>query len=405
MLNRITGLVLRPSRTPRELPRPQTLGQRARSTLGLQSLGGLMMRSRNRVGASADGDMLRPGRLRVVATAAAGGTGTNSFADGLVNGTIVASVAASALTVAIKTLAGADPSSGDPVHLFTRSATAANGDYTDTAISSALSLTISSGSTMGATNGVAFRLWLVAFLDSGTVRLGLVNLWDSAGLTLMSLDETGTASSTAEGGAGAADSAQVIYTGTAVTSKVYRILGYLEWSSGLATAGTWASAPSKVQLLGPGVKRPGDVVQVAYTKTGAVATTTTTLPWDDTIPQNTEGAEFMNRAITPRSAANLLEISAQLHLANSAPNRIAAALFQDSTASAIATMGVANDSAGFERTLALFWTMLAGTTSSTTFKVRAGAVGAGTTTFNGQASARLYGGTLNSYMRIAEIMA
>jgi hypothetical protein len=62
------------------------------------------------------------------------------------------------------------------------------------------------------------------------------------------LSETGLISTTAEGGAGAADSATVVYSTTARSSLAYRALGYIE--STQATAGTWATAPSTIQGQG-----------------------------------------------------------------------------------------------------------------------------------------------------------
>ena len=50
------------------------------------------------------------------------------------------------------------------------------------------------------------------------------------------------------------------------------------------------------------------LVQAAHTQSGAVQTGTTTIPYDDTIPQNTEGTEFFTQAITPTSATNKLLI-------------------------------------------------------------------------------------------------
>jgi hypothetical protein len=50
--------------------------------------------------------------------------------------------------------------------------------------------------------------------------------------------------------------------------------------------------------------------------------------------------------------------------------------------------------------------MLAGTTSATTFKFRAGTSSAGTTSFNKvNGGADLYGGTSASFMKAQEIMA
>jgi hypothetical protein len=184
----------------------------------------------------------------------------------MVNGTIVESHAASAVTFAIKTLAGTDPSASDPTLFVFPTAT---GGYAVRTVTAALSLVVSSGSSLGATNGVPFKLWLVAFDDAGTVRLGVINCW--SGTRLYPLNDGLVASSTAEGGAGAADNAGTFYTGTAVTAKPYRIIGFAEYQSGLAAAGTWIVTPDAVRLFGPGVRKPGDVVALQ-----AMSTTTQT---------------------------------------------------------------------------------------------------------------------------------
>jgi hypothetical protein len=145
------------------------------------------------------------------------------------------------------------------------------------------------------------------------------------------------------------------------------------------------------------------VVQIVNTQTGAVATGTTTIPADDTIPQNTEGDEYMTLAITPTNASNKLLIEVCFQGSNSAANNTqVVALFQDSTANAL-TSGQMTLTAANNMRQCLTYYMTAGTTSATTFKVRAGGVSAGTTTFNGSASARLYGGVFNSSITITEI--
>ena len=169
---------------------------------------------------------------------------------------LVASVATSALTIALKGADGADPSATNPVHIPFRNATAATGTPTWQSVTAALSLVISSGSTMGFTSATAGRLWIVAFDDAGTIRLGAINVLNAT--SVYPLRDSILVSSTAEGGAGAADSAQVFYTGTAVTTKALRILGYMEWSAGLTTAGTWDIVPTTIQVSGLGVLRPND---------------------------------------------------------------------------------------------------------------------------------------------------
>lgn len=330
--------------------------------------------------------------------------GLNNSAMGasMVNGTLIASVAASALTVAIKTLAGADPSATDPVKIYFRNATAATGDYTVLTLTAATSLVVSSGSTLGTTNAVPHRLWILGFNDAATFRLGIINTQITGGI--FPLGDEIISSSTAEGGAGAADSAGVIYTGTAVTAKGMRILGYVE--STQATAGTWATTPSFVQLFAAGVHKPGDTVQTVISIDGAVNSGSTTVPSDDTIPQNTEGNQFMTQAITPTSAINRLHISHFGNYANGTGSvQHVSALFQDATANALAAFSQGSITANVPFSLGFQYEMRAATTSSTTFKIRTGPVSASTITFNGAAAARLYGGTYASTLKIIEVMA
>lgn len=330
----------------------------------------------------------------------------------LQNLSLSVTVAASALTIALKDRDGSDPTAASPVSAGMRNVTAATGDFTAQNVVTANSLVISSGSTHGTVSNVPFRLWIVLFNDGGTLRLGSINCLSTVAgagagrdvTAIYPLSAWGIASSTAEGGAGAADSAQVFYTGTAVTSKAFVVLGYAEWPSGLATAGTWSAGPSRVQLFGPGVPLPGQVVQVARNDTGAAATGTTTIPNDDTTPQNTEGDQYLSQAITPVSAANVLAVDSQGSLASSATGGLTWALFQDSTANALTAVGARSTASGDNWSMRVEKRVLAATTSSTTFKVRGGLNNAGTTTFNGASGARLYGGVHNSYLEIREIM-
>lgn len=322
---------------------------------------------------------------------------------GLINGTLVASVGSSALTVAIKTLAGNDPSSSDPVYIGFRDVAAGTGDYVLITLTAATSFVISSGSTMGFNSGEASRLWIVGFNDAGTFRIGAVNA--RSGTSVMALSDHLLAASTAEGGAGAADSAQVIYTGTAVSAKAMRILGYMDWSSGLAAAGTWSNVPTGIQLFGYGVPRPGDTVQVARTDTGALATGTTTIPLDNTTPQNTEGDQYMLQAITPTAAPNVLAVESQWHGSSGASVVLIMALFQDAAVNALTTTYHQLDTGGDRTAMYLKRRLLAGLAVATTLKIRAGGSSAGTTSFNSSSGGAVFNGTMNSYLEVSEIMA
>ena len=110
----------------------------------------------------------------------------------------------------------------------------------------------------------------------------------------------------------------------------------------------------------------------------------------------------MTQAITPKSATNQLVIEAVWTGAHSAVVDLCGALFQDSTANALAATLVLNDTAAGRRQLVIRHTMVAGTTSSTTFKIRVGGSAAGTTTFNGAGGARRFGGITVSHISVTE---
>jgi hypothetical protein len=150
-------------------------------------------------------------------------------------------------------------------------------------------------------------------------------------------------------------------------------------------------------------KSAGTVLQVATFQTGAVATGTGTIPIDDTIPQITEGTEFMTLAITPTSAANKLIINVTMQLDKNNANTLTVALFQDSTANAIASQFYGALGSGISMPMSFTHSMISGTTSATTFRVRAGSDAAGTVTINGRGGGRIDGGVAVSSITIYEV--
>ena len=158
------------------------------------------------------------------------------------------------------------------------------------------------------------------------------------------------------------------------------------------------------------VKLTGDTVQQVYASSGAVTTlaSPTLIPFDDTIPQITEGTEILTATITPTSASNYLEIEAVTHLSgNATSGYLLGALFQDSAANAIAGEIITYTGAGFCMLMVIRCRILAGTTSATTLRLRTGP-GSGTTTqltINGSAGARLLGGVYLTSLTVTEIKA
>ena len=78
------------------------------------------------------------------------------------------------------------------------------------------------------------------------------------------------------------------------------------------------------------------------------------------------------------------------------------ALFQDSIANALAAT-MDTWSANWGQRIDLIHYMSAGTTSSTTFKIRIGGTNAATTTLNGASGSRYYGGVMSTNLTIWEI--
>ena len=151
------------------------------------------------------------------------------------------------------------------------------------------------------------------------------------------------------------------------------------------------------------------VLQVVNAELNTFFSTTSTFPIDDTIPQNTEGAQILTCAITPIFSTSKLIIDVVMNVANDVASDISIiALFQDTTANALR--------ASWSRTVAtnnpvsamvIKHYMTSGTTSATTFKVRGGGLTGNAATFqiNGGSGTRYLGGSLISSITITEIAA
>lgn len=149
-----------------------------------------------------------------------------------------------------------------------------------------------------------------------------------------------------------------------------------------------------------------NVVQVISVGDGGSAIGTTTIPMDDSIPQNTEGTQFLTATITPTNSVNRLMIDVTLYVSiNTSSLWVIAALFQDNTASALtsATAWHGTNVTGIIP-ISFHYSMVAGTTSATTFRVRAGGSGSSTVTLNGVGGSRFLGGSMTSTITITEVV-
>lgn len=200
-------------------------------------------------------------------------------ASDIMNCSLATSVGSSALTITLKNAAGSTPSTGSPCKISFRNATSATGTYSAVSVTAATSLVVSSGSTLGSTGGagVTEYVYVYALNNAGSIELGVSTKWFDTGSVV---------SSTAEGGAGAADSGTVIYSTTARSNVAARLIGRIAFTE--AVAGTWATAPTEISVGTFQVKPQSSVLPRAFVRfdptsasssdlTGTYSRTTTTV--------------------------------------------------------------------------------------------------------------------------------
>jgi hypothetical protein len=149
----------------------------------------------------------------------------------------------------------------------------------------------------------------------------------------------------------------------------------------------------------------GTVAQVVADTEAAYTTLGTIIPFDDTIPQNTEGDEILSVAITPVNASSTLKIEVILPIVGGPASTMAsAALFVDSTANALAAGAGSIPGTANTTSIVFTHTVSAGSTSARTYKVRAGSASATDAKLNGDNSARVFGGMTAATLTVTEIL-
>lgn len=154
------------------------------------------------------------------------------------NYSLAASVSSSTLTISLKDSLGNNATSTSPITITFRHGTAATGTSVIRTVTAALSTVVSSGSTLGHKSAILSPIHVFLLDDAGTIDLcySTTRMWDEQYLQ----------NTTAEGGAGAADSATVLYSTSTRSNVSIRYLGTLFSNQG--TAGTWASTMTRISL-------------------------------------------------------------------------------------------------------------------------------------------------------------
>ncbi len=225
---------------------------------------------------------------------------TPQFYQAPLNLELNVSVASNELTIAINDPNGNVPATSHPVLLNFRSATVSSGAITFVPVTAATAFTTGAiTDSMGCTTAVLCRLWVWAIDNAGTADICVYNA-EAAGRTIVDLNEAVLQSSAS--GTGGGTSAQTLYcNASSVSSKAVRRLGYVDatW-----TSGTGWSGPTTVQLFGPGIHKPGEVVQGPFFATNSTNYAVTT----------SFGVTSIVQTITPTSAVDLIYATADVNV-------------------------------------------------------------------------------------------
>ena len=285
--------------------------------------------------------------------------------------------------------AGVTISSGDLLYFYDAGTTTPQAVYSDSGLSTAISQPVTADS-----DGV----FEVIYLTTGTFKVALKT---SAGVTRYTADNVdggipagsgalavangGTAATTAAGArTNLAAAAQTEVD--ALSSSVSDIEGQIDDVGG--TLGALAGLDTLTDELGTGfgvVLKQNALVDSDAT----VVTCSGTIPYDNSIPQNSEGTEVLSGSFTPQSASSILEIEVYVVGALSTSANVCVALFKDTTADAIASVWSYNVAQAV--IYRLRHRMASPGTSAVTFAVRAGG-STGTFYVNGNSSGTRVGG-------------
>lgn len=261
-------------------------------------------------------------------------------------------------------------------------------------------------------------LVIVPGASAAAVSLGLVEIESTAKSTARSISSIGVAliaastTAAAVGTLGATGVGTAIFT-AATTAAARTILGVVSGGTvGQALYEATTTAAAQQTLGGGTVGRliyevattaaaqniVGGVVKqiVAATPYTANADLTTTIPFDDTTPQNTEGTQILTLTLAALSnSANSVRLQFQGQVAGDATaSQVMFAIFRTGTASAIAAgyINLTGSSGTANGGVKLDYVDAPGSVGPHTYTVRIGPQG-GTIRMNGSNTARFLGGT------------
>lgn len=177
-----------------------------------------------------------------------------------------------------------------------------------------------------------------------------------------------------------------------------RVMGRVTASSGIQEELTGAQFRDGVQAV-------GSVVDRTSVSTATYIGTTTTIPMDNTVPQNTEGVEILSVSHTMKSTTNRLYAEFQAWGGTTSPGYVIAALFNGGS-NAIGVGVVTVGTAGHVLPVCFDIDFVPGTTSPVTYSIRVGYGGSAAALWlNGDSAGAKFGGIAKSTLVLTEIKA
>lgn len=145
----------------------------------------------------------------------------------------------------------------------------------------------------------------------------------------------------------------------------------------------------------------GTVVQSVAAYNGTYNNFTATIPWDNTIPQITEGTEILSATITPTSSNHIIEVEVQVQVAWASYSAVLA-LFKGGAANAVQATAEYVVASHYPKVVTLLWRGTAGQTAPMVFSCRCGNSNGVVIYINGANTEAKFGGVGGSWMRIRE---
>lgn len=204
------------------------------------------------------------------------------------------------------------------------------------------------------------------------------------------------------------------YLTTSAAGTTYAALGGATFTASplvptpLSTDNTTKAVNSswvRTLIAGTSISMPaGSIINTGSTTYPTNANLTTIIPWDDTIPQVTEGTQVMSTPVTAQSALNSFRMRFAGEVVTSASAWVSAAVFVDGAANAIAASGVfCEETGGSGRILCFDFIYSPGDTAAHTITVRVGPDSAITVRMNGGVAGRRLGGVMAASLTWDEI--